>query len=151
MSDYDTINTFLVDIWGRISKIEERSLTTGLGADISITEIHIIEKIGDCPPRRMSEVAKAIGVTLATLTVACDKLEAKELVARSRDSKDKRVVNISLTARGRAVYEYHKQFHQRMIDAALDDLSPPERTVLAESLQKLQKFFLSEGMPNDGK
>lgn len=72
MSDYDTINTFLVDIWGRINKIEERALTAGLESDISITEIHIIEKIGDNQPRRMSEVAKAIGVTLATLTVACD-------------------------------------------------------------------------------
>lgn len=144
MSDYDTINTFLVDIWGRINKIEERSLTAGLGADISITEIHIIEKIGDSQPRRMSEVARAIGVTLATLTVACDKLENKGLVTRARDNKDKRVVNVSLTARGLAVYEYHKQFHNRMIEAALNDLTPQETSVLAESLLKLQRFFLSE-------
>lgn len=145
MSNYDIINTFLVDIWGRINKIEERSLTAGLGSDISITEIHIIEKIGDTQPRRMSEVSRAIGITLATLTVACDKLESKSLVTRVRDSKDKRVVNISLTARGRAVYEYHKQFHQRMIEAALHELTAEEIAVLAESLLKLQKFFLAEG------
>lgn len=144
MSDYDTINTFLVDIWGRINKIEERSITAGLGSDISITEIHIIEKIGDSQPRRMSEVSRALGVTLATLTVACDKLEAKGLVARVRDSKDKRVVNINLTPRGRAIYEYHKQFHRRMIEAALSNLTPEETSVLAESLLKLQRFFLTE-------
>lgn len=144
MSDYDTINTFLVDIWGRINKIEERSLTAGLGSDISITEIHIIEKIGDNQPCRMSEVARAIGVTLATLTVACDKLESKDLVTRARNNKDKRVVNINLTARGHAVYEYHKQFHNRMIEAALNELTPQETSVLADSLLKLQKFFLSE-------
>ena len=144
MSDYDTINTFLVDIWGRINKIEERSLTAGLESDISITEIHIIEKIGDSQPRRMSEVAKALGVTLATLTVACDKLENKGLTARTRDARDKRVVNVSLTARGQAVYEYHKQFHRRMIEAALSDLTPQETSILAESLLKLQKFFLPE-------
>ncbi|MBP3312148.1 MAG: MarR family transcriptional regulator [Butyricicoccus sp.] len=144
MSDYDTINTFLVDIWGRINKIEERSLAAGLGSDISITEIHIIEKIGDNQPRRMSEVAKALGVTLATLTVACDKLESKGLTTRARDARDKRVVNVSLTARGQAVYEYHKQFHQRMIEAALGELTPQETAILAESLLKLQRFFLSE-------
>lgn len=144
MSDYETINTFLVDVWGRINKIEERSLSASLGADISITEINIVEKIGDHQPRRMSEVSKALGVTLATLTVACDRLEAKGLVERARDHKDKRVVNVRLTAKGRAVYEYHKQFHERMIDAALSDLTPQEQSILADSLLKLQKFFLSE-------
>lgn len=144
MSDYDTINTFLVDVWGRIDKIEERSLSASLEAEISITEIHIIEKIGDHQPRRMSEVSKALGVTLATLTVACDRLESKGLVARARDQKDKRVVNVSLTAKGRAVYEYHKQFHARMMEAALSDLTPQETSILAESLLKLQKFFSAE-------
>ena len=141
---YDIINSFLVDIWGRINKIEEHSLTTGLGSDISITEVHIIEKIGDTQSRRMSEIARAIGVTLAPLTIACEKLEAKGLITRIRDSRDKRVVNISLTPRGQAVYEYHKQFHRRMVEAALSDLTPEEVSVLAGSLLKLQKFFLSE-------
>lgn len=144
MSDFETINTFLVDIWGCINKIEERSLATGLDESISITEIHIIDKIGDCPPRRMSEVARLLGVTLATLTVACDKLESKDLVMRTRDTRDKRVVNISLTARGRAVYEYHQQFHRRMIEAALENFTPEETAVLASSLLKLQRFFLSQ-------
>ena len=145
MADYQSINNFLVDIWGRINKIEERSLTAGLGDNISITEIHLIEKIGLMQPSRMSAVAQAVGVTLATLTVACDKLEAKGLVSRSRDAADKRVVNISLTARGQAIYAYHQQFHERMIQAALRDLSPEETTILTESLQKLQTFFENQG------
>ena len=144
MNDYETINTFLVDIWGRINKIEERSLTAALGEDISVTEIHIIEKIGDNEPKRMSQVSRALGVRMATLTVACDKLEYKELVVRERDSKDKRVVNVSLTARGRAVYECHKKFHNRMVSAALSDFTPQETAILAQSLVKLQKFLLSE-------
>ena len=144
MSDYETIHTFLVDVWGRINKIEERSLSTSLDAEISITEIHIIEKIGDHQPRRMSEVSKALGVTMATLTVACDRLETKRLVERARDHKDKRVVNVRLTAKGRAVYEYHKQFQDRMLEAAVSELTPQETSILADSLLKLQKFFLSE-------
>ena len=46
MADAQQINDFLVDAFGRINKIEERAMTTGLGSAISITEIHIIEKIG---------------------------------------------------------------------------------------------------------
>ena len=84
MEDAEQLNSFLVDVFGRINKIEERAMAGGLGSAVSITEIHIIEKIGDREPVRMSEVARSIGVTLATLTVACDKLVAKGLVRRVR-------------------------------------------------------------------
>ena len=144
LSDLQIINEFFVDIWDRINKIEETKLTAGLDENISITEVHIIDKIGDRPPQRMSEIAAALGVTLATLTVACDKLEAKDLVVRTRSTRDKRVVNVSLTPRGYAVYEYHKQFHDRMIAAALQDLTREEIDVLVSSLLKLQRFFLSQ-------
>lgn len=141
MSDFDSINNFLVDIWSRINKIEERTLAAGIGDNISLTEIHIIEKIAAEQPSRMSAIAKSVGVTLATLTVACDKLESKGLIQRTRDTSDKRVVNISLTPRGEAIHAYHKKFHERMISAALSELSESETALLASSLQKLQSFF----------
>ena len=150
MADAQQINDFLVDAFGRINKIEERVMTTGLGSAISITEIHIIEKIGLSEPARMSEIAHMLGVTLATMTVACDKLEGKGLVRRARSRSDRRVVQVTLTPRGRAVYEYHRAFHERMISSILDTLSPEQSTVLAQSLEKLQDFFLSEEAAAEG-
>ena len=77
MSDFDSINNFLVDIWSRINKIEERTLTAGIGDNISLTEIHIIEKIAAEQPSRMSTIAKSVGVTLATFTVAVTSSRAR--------------------------------------------------------------------------
>lgn len=150
MADAQQINDFLVDAFGRINKIEERAMTIGLGSAISITEIHIIEKIGLSEPARMSEIAHMLGVTLATMTVACDKLEGKGLVRRARSRSDRRVVQVTLTPRGRAVYEYHRAFHERMISSILDTLSPEQSTVLAQSLEKLQDFFLREEAAAEG-
>ena len=141
MAGAEQLNSFLVDMFGRINKIEERTMAGGLGSAISITEIHIIEKIGAREPLRMGELAGLIGVTLATLTVACDKLEAKGLIRRMRSIEDRRVVNVMLTAKGRAAYEYHKAFHERMIASVLDTLSPEQTAILAQSLEKLQDFF----------
>lgn len=141
MNVYDQLNTFLVEIWGRINKIEERALAAGLDNEISITEIHIIEKIGEAPGSRMSSIAKSLSITLATLTVACDKLETKGLIIRTRNTTDKRVVNVSLTPRGQAVYEYHQAFHERMINSVMEVLTPEEASVLGSSLAKLQRFF----------
>ena len=50
MEVYDQLNTFLVEIWGRINKIEERALAAGLGNEISVTEIHILETSGESSP-----------------------------------------------------------------------------------------------------
>lgn len=144
MTGAEQINAFFADGFGRINKIEERVMAEGLGSAVSITEIHIIEKIGDMAPVRMSEVAAACGVTLATLTVACDKLQAKDLVRRERDESDRRVVKVTLTDKGRAVYEYHKAFHDRMVNAVMDSLTPEQAAVLAQSLEKLQDFFSQE-------
>lgn len=144
MPGAEQINSFLVDVFGRVNKIEERAMAEGLGSSISITEIHIIEKIGDLGSARMGEIAKSIGVTLATLTVACDKLEIKELVRRTRDLNDRRAVNITLTAKGLAAYEYHKAFHERMIDAVMESLTPDQAAVLGQSLEKLTDFFRAE-------
>ena len=144
MTGAEQLNSFLVDMFGRINKIEERTMAEGLGSAVSITEIHIIEKIGAREPLRMGELAGLIGVTLATLTVACDKLEAKGLIRRMRSIEDRRVVNVVLTAKGRAAYEYHKAFHERMIASVLDTLSPEQTAILAQSLEKLQDFFRQE-------
>ena len=138
MEDAEQLNSFLVDVFGRINKIEERAMAGGLGSAVSITEIHIIE------------VARSIGVTLATLTVACDKLVSKGLVRRVRSQEDRRVVNIMLTDKGRAAYEYHKDFHERMIASLVDTLSPEQTALLAQSLEKLQDFFRHEEAAVEG-
>ena len=98
----------------------------------------------------MSEVARSIGVTLATLTVACDKLVSKGLVRRVRSQEDRRVVNIMLTDKGRAAYEYHKDFHERMIASLVDTLSPEQTALLAQSLEKRQDFFRHEEAAVEG-
>ena len=144
MATADQLNSFRLNGFGRISRMEHRTVAGGLGSTSSITEIHIIEKIGAREPVRMGELAKSIGVTLATVTAACDKLEAKGLIRRVRSAEDRRVVNIVLTAKGRAAYEYHKAFHERMIASVMETLSPEQAAVLAQSLEKLQDFFRQE-------
>lgn len=141
MAVSEQFSMFLVDVWSRINKIEEHALANGLESDISSTEINIIAKIADNPCARMSDAARLIGVTLATLTVACDKLESKGLIERTRDRNDRRVVNVSLTPKGIAAYEFHRQFHANMFASVLSVLSPEEERIFARCLDKLQNFI----------
>lgn len=142
MSAHEQVHSFLLDIFNRINKIEERALTAGLDFDISITEIHIIDIIGSAGQLRMSAIARASGVTLATITVACERLERRGLITRVRDESDRRVVLVSLTPRGQAAYQYHAQFHHDLIDSALAELTGEEQEQLASALNKIEQFLV---------
>lgn len=138
MDTIEQFNSIFSEIFSRMIKLEERAVMRGFGQQLSLTEMHIIEKIGEREPSRMSEIACALGVTMATLTVACDRLEQKDFVRRERDSKDRRVVNLTLTDAGHAAYAYHKAYQASMMDALLEELTPEQAATLAASLEKLQ-------------
>ncbi len=57
----------------------------------------------------MSEVADYINAPLNTVTGVINRLEKKQIVERKRDLKDKRVVNISLTPKGKESFNEEKK------------------------------------------
>ena len=141
MPDFQEIRDFFTGFASRVAKLEEEALSTGLEERVTLSEIHIIEKIGPEGSAKMGNVARALGITLATLTVACDRLEEKELIERRRDAQDKRTVCISLTPRGLIAYHFHEAFHQHLIDVMMQGLSEEERAALRIGVRNLNRFF----------
>ena len=92
----------------------------------------------------MSSIARALDVTVGTLTISMNRLEKKGYVTRTRSEKDRRVVFIALTEKGKKAYAHHQRFHQEMIEAVLDGLSEEETQVLAKVLEHLLRFFRSK-------
>ena len=116
---YDTLNNVLVRLFHDIMTLEEKAIRTGEFSEISNNDMHIIEAIGIDEPRNMSFVAKKLSVTVGTLTIAVNNLVKKGYVNRTRSEKDRRVVLISLTEKGRRAYEHHRLFHDKMIKATI--------------------------------
>lgn len=143
MNHYETINGVLVNLFNDILDIEEKALITSEYKDISVKDMHIIEAIGTEEPKNMSTVAKAISVTVGTLTIAVNNLVKKGYVRRTRSEEDRRVVLISLSDKGVKAYLHHKNFHDKMVLAVLKDLNHQETEMLTRALAKLQKFFQS--------
>ena len=109
--------------------------------DISNNDMHIIEAIGITEPKNMSQVAKSLSVTVGTLTIAINNLVKKGYVDRVRSEKDRRVVYISLSDKGRKAFIHHAKFHKEMIQATINGLSTEEVNVLVKSLENLVGFF----------
>ena len=103
--------------------------------------MHVIEAIGLSGGRNMSAVAKDLSVTVGTLTIAINNLVKKSYVRRTRSEKDRRVVLISLTEKGKKAFEHHKNFHDEMVRATLKGLNMEETEVLVKALSNLATFF----------
>lgn len=143
MTPYETFHGILVKLFNDILNVEEKAIITGEFKDITTNDMHIIEAIGTAKAKSMSTVAKAMAVTVGTLTIAINNLVKKGYVSRNRSEKDRRVVLISLTEKGRRAYEHHEKFHDKMIHALLKGLSEDETEVLVRSLTNLKDFFES--------
>ncbi len=131
----------LTRLFNNIIHEEEKAVISEEFRDISGNDMHIIEAIGIDEPRSMSAVARDLHVTVGTLTIAINNLVKKGYVKRIRSEKDRRVVLISLLAKGRKAYQHHKEFHEAMVDAALTDLDEEQAETLIRALENLDAFF----------
>lgn len=141
MNPYDTFNEILVKLFRDIMDIEEKAIITEEFKDITNNDMHVIEAIGIAGGRNMTSVAKDLSVTVGTLTIAINNLVKKAYVERVRSEKDRRVVLVSLTDKGRRAFEHHKNFHQEMIEALLVGLDVDETQALVKALTNLASFF----------
>ena len=141
MNTDETLNEVLVLIFQNLIDIEGKCLITDEFRDMTTNDMHIVETIGLGEAKRSSEVAKLMSVTTGTLTRAVDGLVEHGYVTRTRSDKDKRVVYLTLTERGKAAFEHHKRFHEEMIANAKANLSEEELAILVRSLNQLNEYF----------
>ena len=120
-----TLNELLVKLFNNVMDTEERAVITKEFEDITNNDMHIIEAIGIEEPRRMSDIAKRLDVTMGTLTTNMNSLEDKGYIVRERSKTDKRVVLVVLTPKGKRHFIIIVIFIKIMIKAIVKDLDEP--------------------------
>ena len=135
------LNEMLVNLFNHVMDVEAQAVITEEYKDITNNDMHIIEAVGINEARNMSDIAKRLGVTVGTLTTNMNGLEKKDYITRTRSDKDKRVVYITLTERGRKAFFHHRDFHKNMIKSVVVGLTDDEKRLLYKCLKKLDNFF----------
>jgi len=146
----EVLNNILVHLFNDILKVEEKSLSKGPYKELTITDMHTIEAIGFNKSRNMSSIAKDLSITVGTLTIAINHLVKKGYVERIRSSKDRRVVLVSLTRKGKAAFRHHLAFHDSMVEEIMGRMEGEELKVLVSSLKKVDLFFQEEKSKLEG-
>lgn len=141
MEQYQAVNHILVRLFNDIIDVEEKAIITDEFKDISSNDMHIIEAVGIQSANNMSTIAAKMKVTVGTLTIAMNNLVKKGYVIRTRGEKDRRVVFLSLSEKGKKAYKHHEQFHHHMTEAILKRLNTEEIDVLMKALHNICDYF----------
>lgn len=139
-----SLNEMLVNLFNHVMDMEGDAVITEEFKDITNNDMHIIEAIGIDSLRNMSVIAQKLHVTVSTLTINMNGLEKKGYICRERSQKDKRVVYVTLTEKGKKAFYHHRDFHKKMIKAIVKDLSEQEMEILYRCLENLNSFFEPE-------
>jgi DNA-binding MarR family transcriptional regulator len=111
--------------------------------NLTPAQIKVLNVLGVADgPRRMSEIAKELGITQASLTETAKKLVAQGYISRTRKADDDRVVNVTLTPQGEDLAAEIKRKIHGYFNFVCDGLDLKDRKRLVESHEFLFKTYM---------
>jgi DNA-binding MarR family transcriptional regulator len=105
--------------------------------ELSQQEFRLVAALGHRGSVIMTDLAGMLNIPLSTATHTVDKLVAKELVKRSRADRDRRIVLVELSEKGRRLHQSCLECQLAMGRTMLDALSPGEREIFLELMAKM--------------
>jgi len=113
-----------------------RSLS-GSTDDVTLPQYRTLVVLAYGGPRRLADLAEALGVSPSTATRMCDRLVRKELVSRTRDELDRREVKLAITAAGNRIVTDVTRRRRDEVGDLLGAIPVPLRRQLVSSLTLL--------------
>ncbi|HEX6654907.1 MAG TPA: MarR family transcriptional regulator [Candidatus Limnocylindria bacterium] len=108
---------------------------------LSLAHMFLMAKIHAHGPMTMSKVAELIGSGLPTATGLINRMEERGLVRREHDTRDRRVVLVSLTRHGAADIAALNAARRRRLSGAINQLSARDQASLLSGIRALRAAF----------
>jgi|SRR5579863_1096386 len=119
-----------------------RSLSPASG--LSLTAAATLATLERSGPSRLTWLAIREGVTQPAMTQLIGRLEDAGLVSRAADPADGRVVQVRITADGRAILAGRRAVRAERVAGLLERLSAEERAALAMALPAMDALVNAE-------
>jgi DNA-binding MarR family transcriptional regulator len=109
------------------------------GDDVSAHQASILDHLDEVDPVSVTELAGHMGVTVATMSLAIDRLERRAYVRRARDPADGRRVLVRATPAGIRLREAKSVLDPVRVEQVLARLSSADREAALEGLRQLAR------------
>ena len=112
-----------------------RSILTGM--EVSTPQFNALLALQQFGPLTMGELCKQLFTACSTATDLADRMESAGFVARTRDSKDRRVVRMHLLPKGEEIVQAVIAERRLFLQSVLDQCEEAEQQALVAALQTL--------------
>jgi DNA-binding MarR family transcriptional regulator len=109
----------------------------GVSGNLSRLHLALMRMLGE-GNLPVSEIARRLVIPKSQMTRLVDKLVKLDIVERQPDTRDRRVINISLTDHGEILLKKYRQLVRQNIRNKLSCLTPGELADLSMALEKLK-------------
>ena len=106
------------------AKREDNVLTRG---KISFPQMVALDFVSRNPRVKMTDLAKVLHIQMSSTTVLVDRLIRQKMLARKRDESDRRLVWVTVTARGKRVVSQIMDQKRQSIKKIFGPLTEKER------------------------
>lgn len=139
---YDDRDMPLMNLFKHIGKLLDDRLRSDLGEKgIHFGQVRILISLMRYGTLSQTAIGQGLDIKPATVTSMVKKMETSELIDRQRDAKDDRIINVSLTPKGKAAAEYAVTVIDRVEDDIRRELSPEEVGLLRNPLERIRDIL----------
>lgn len=123
------------------AKREENHLAQGM---ISCPQMVALDFVSECKRVKMTDIAHTLSTQISSASVLVDRLIREKMLERSHDTRDRRVVWIRATKKGREVLSQIKKEKKQSIKAIFGKLTEKERAQYLSVLLKVKAHLLKK-------
>lgn len=145
--NYIQIKHLIMRIYDRIADLQDVMLQFNQ-YNITINEIHILEKLKNNDGINVKTLAGMCNVTTATMTIQIKKLESNKYVIKEKDPNDLRGLIIRITDKGKKIVKTHEYFYIKLLKGILKTHKKEDidlmYSMLSEIEGNLNSFILKQ-------
>jgi DNA-binding MarR family transcriptional regulator/GNAT superfamily N-acetyltransferase len=107
----------------------------------SLAEARVLYELANRRQPTATDIRKELGLDAGYMSRMLRDFERQKFVMRERSKRDERQRFLSLTSKGRSAFAPLNARSNRDVAAMLEDLSPPERKQLVDSVQTVRRLL----------
>ena len=113
---------------------EHNSLTRG---EITLPQLSAMECLARHGARPMNEIARELGISRPAATGLINRLIAQQLAKREHDTRDRRIVRVTITPKGRRMVANIWTQKRRTLVRVFGQIAPHERAQYLKTLERV--------------
>ena len=146
MNDIDMQDQVLVSLRRIIRATDLHSRKLGKQTGLTTPQLVVLSTVGALKDPTVSDIAKAVSLSIATVTTILNRLESNGLVHRQRSTIDRRRVIVSLTEAGTEKRgQAPRPLQDRFVDR-FSGLEPWEQHFIVAALERVASMMDAEAL-----